>query len=193
MYNSSIKKQGQEKHFSSHLEIPGKIFFNDMSKVSFREEFLSCDVLFSEIAWPYGYKGFNEKAGNEPGAYSDYLDNINALIGKLNIPAFIVCGKNVKAHFKGAKMQDIAITTAGTSMPGCTLYIWNYDTEIKVKDTNTLTLYLAERFDKCLDISCGYGEHLFRFKDFIGCDINRDCLTYLSILWEERGKRSGTT
>ena len=107
MYNSSLKGHGGTSAFKNCIEIPHKIFFNDMSKSYMRDEFKTCDVIYSEIAWPYGYKGFNEKAGNVPGAYSDYVDNINLAIEELDVPAFIVCGKNVKRHFPKARMYPI--------------------------------------------------------------------------------------
>lgn len=189
MYNSSIKGQGRKMQFKEKLEIPHKVFFNDMSKNYMCEEFRSCDVIYSEISWIYGYKGFNEKANNEPSTYNDYVENINKLIVELNKPAFIICGKNVSDKFPSAKMFPIKINSAGTNMDSCTLYVCNYDYYDEGKeDTQKLTDFLAEHFNKCLDFSCGYGEHLLKFKDFIGCDIDRNCLTYLSILVQEKEK-----
>ena len=190
MYNSSLKGKGKDKKFSSTMEIPHKIFFNDMSKNYMREEFRSCDCIYSEVAWIYGYKGFNEKAGNEPNKYMDYIDNIARLVDELKVPAFIICGKNVKSHFTGAKMAPIVITTSGENIKGCTLYYWNYDLEKVFDGTHELTDFLAQRFNKCLDFSCGYGEHLLKFKDFIACDINSDCLTYLSVIYSEQIRRN---
>ena len=186
MYNSSIKGQGKDKKFTQYIEIKGKIFFNDLSKIYMRNEFKTCDVVYSEIAWPYGYKGFNEKAGNVAKSYSCYIENVNRLIEELHVPAFIVCGKNVANKFPNAKRFLTGITTSGTNMSGCQLYVWNYDYKNEgIGGTNILTTFLAKKFNKCLDPSCGYGEHLLKFKDFVACDINRNCLTYLSILFQE--------
>ena len=184
MYNSSIKGQSKRISFEKHIEIPGKVFFNDMSKTHLRKEFFGCDVIYSEIAWPYGYRAFNEIAGNVPNEYSAYIQNVNSLIESLDVPAFIVCGKPAARYFANAKQYPIRITTSRTNMDGCQLYVWNWDATPS-HDTDSLTDYLAEHFNKCLDPSCGYGEHLMKFKDFVACDINRDCLTYLSILVEE--------
>lgn len=186
MYNSSLKGHGGTSAFKNHIEVPHKIFFNDMSKSYMQDEFKTCDVIYSEIAWPYGYKGFNEKAGNVPSAYSDYVDNINLAIEELDVPAFIVCGKNVKKHFPKARMYPITITTSGENIPGCTLFVWKCgDFFGQFSNTIVLLNWLAARYDKCLDPSCGYGEHLLKFKDFVGCDVNRDCLTHFSILYQE--------
>lgn len=187
MYNSSIKGQSHDKKFGRHMEIPDKVFFNDMSKNYMCEAFKSCNVVFSEPSWAYGYNGFNDKAGNTPNSYSDYLSNLNRMIEELGVPAFIVCGKPAGRYFPKAKAYPIKINTSQTNMAGCQVYVWNYDYEqLMINNTNHLTDYLASNFRKCLDPSCGYGEHLLKFCDFVGCDINRDCLTYLSILTNRR-------
>ena len=192
MYNSSIKGQSTDKKFDRHIEIAGKVFFNDMSKNYMCEAFKTCDVVFSEISWAYGYSRFNSKAGNEPNSYNDYLTNINRMIEELEVPAFIICGKPAAKHFPFAKAYPITINTSGTSMSGCQVYVWNFDYDsLGITSTDELTSYLAEHYEKCLDPSCGYGEHLLKFRDFVGCDINRDSLTYLSILTDARGKING--
>ena len=187
MYNSSIKGQGKRKTFPFKKEIEGTVFYNDMSKVWWRKEFLSCDCVYSGIAWQYGYKIFNENAGNVPNSYSDYCKNINLLIENLGVPAFITGGKGHKKFFPKAKMYDIDLNNSGAYMPNCKLFVWNYEQyDDGIKSTSELLDRLCKEFKKPLDFSCGYGEHLMRFDEFIACDIDRDCLTYLSILLEER-------
>ena len=193
MYNSSIKGQSNDVKMDAIIEIPNQVFFNDMSKNHICEVFKTCDVIFSEIAWNYGYKGFNENAGNTPASYTEYLNNIQKLICELGVPAFIVAGKPAAKHFNKAKRYQTKINTSGTNMSGCQLYVWNYDYDGRFSDTKSLIEWMTKTFRKCLDFSCGYGEHLLGFEDFIGCDINRNCLTYLSILKAERdAKRNGT-
>lgn len=191
MYNSSIKGQGKNISFRNHIEIPHKVFFNDMSKTYMREEFRDCDMIYSEMSWPYGYQGFNENAGNAPSPFRDYATNINRLIEELGVPAFIICGKNVAHFFPRAERFSISITTSGTQMQGCQLYVWNYSYNGECDTTDRLTTKLSKEFHKPLDFSCGYGQHLLKFDDFIGCDINKDCLTYLSILYQEREHADG--
>lgn len=72
---------------------------------------------------------------------------------------------------------------------------WNFDDDIlkSIVDTKTLLNFLSKKYSCCLDFSCGYGEHLLQFKDFVACDIDRDCLTYLSILYQEKEKYYGKT
>lgn len=185
-YNSSIHGQGTKCTFDKHIEIPGKIFFNDMSKTWDLPVFATCDCVFSEIAWPYGYDGFNKLANNVPNSYAEYIQNVNRCIEKLSAPSFVVCGKPAKRYFKNASMQEIAITTADTNMKSCTLYTWNVNDLPDVNDTKSLIRWMTKRYRKCLDFSCGYGSHLLNFDDFVACDINRDCLTYLSILYQEK-------
>lgn len=189
MYNSSIKGQGQRRHFAQHIEIPNRIFFNDMSKNYMHEAFKSCDCVYSGIAWQYGYKIFNENANNIPNEYSEYCMNINKLIEELKVPAFITGGKNHKRYFPNAKMYDIDLNNSGARIPNCHLFVWNYDNyDISITKTTDLVNKLAQEFHKVLDFSCGFGEHLMKFEDFVGCDIDRDCLTYLSILYQQREK-----
>ena len=189
MYNSSIKGQGKRITFQEHKEVPGKIFFNDLSRNYYAEPFSKCDVIFSEIAWQYGFGIFNSRACNTPNTYSEYLTNINKLVHKMNVPAFIICGKHAAKYFQGAIAKDIKITLSGTNMAGCVLYIWNYGKETP-DTTAELIAQLQREFSCCLDFSCGYGEHLLGFKDFVGCDIDKDCLTYLTMIYE--GEYNGT-
>ena len=190
MYNSSIKGQGQRRHYTEHREIPGKVFFHDMSKSPYHKAFEKADVIFSEIAWAYGFPLFNERAGNQPNQYAEYLSNINKLVQTLAVPAFLICGKPAARYFPGAQARPIKITLAGTNMSGCTLYVWNYDKPTP-DTTSALIQQLRQEFDCCLDFSCGYGEHLLSFNDFIASDIDRDCLTYLTEIYEV--KRDGET
>lgn len=193
MYNSSIKGQGKRIKFSQHIETPHKIFFNDMSKNYMCEEFKSCDVVYSGIAWQYGYKIFNNNAGNVPNEYHVYCENINKLIEELNVPAFITGGKAHAKFFPKAKVYDVDLNNGGASMPNCKLFVWNYDHYDKsIKSTVELIDKLSKEFHKPLDFSCGYGEHLMKFDDFVGCDIDKDCLTYLSII-NERRRADGQT
>lgn len=197
MYNSSIKNQGTKKQFSEYIEIPNKIFFNDMSKNYMYDVFKSCDVIYSEIAWSYGYQIFNENAKNNANSYKQYIENVNKCIEELCVPAFIVCGKSVSGFFKNANSLPIKITTSNTNIDGCRLYIWNYDgfenNKLYLPNTLLLIKYLSKNFHKCLDFSCGYGQHLMNFDDFIACDIDKNCLTYLSILYQEKEKYYGKT
>ena len=192
MYNSSIKGQGRKTTFSQHIEVPNKIFFNDMSKNYMCEVFKTCDCVYSGIAWPYGYKIFNDEAGNVPNAYSEYCKNINTLIEELGVPAFITGGKIHKRYFPQAVSYDIVLNNCGTNMPGAKIYIWNYNNyDENIGTTTELLNKLQKEFIKPLDFSCGYGEHLLKFKDFIGCDIDKNCLTYLSIIYQEKNKAEG--
>lgn len=188
MYNSSIKKQGKKIEFKKQIEIPGKVFFNDMSKSGYREEWRECDCIYSGIAWQYGYKIFNENAGNIPNEYSQYCKNINTLIETLKVPSFITGGKQHRKFFKNAKEFDIDLNNFGTDMPGVKLFVWNYDYNGECRGTSELLSKLSKEFRKPLDFSCGYGQHLLKFDDFIACDIDRNCLTYLSILVQEKEK-----
>jgi len=196
MYNSSIKGQTKGLNFSEHIEIPHKIFFNDMSKNYMCDEFHSCDVIFSEISWPYGYQKLNDSAKNVPDDYGKYISNINRMIEELNKPAFIVCGKCVERRFPMVRGRfPITINSSSANMDGCVLYVWNYEYEeyMGMRNTRTLTDYLAKNFKRCLDPLCGYGEHLLKFNDFVACDINRDCLTYLSVIYEQKRTGNGNS
>lgn len=188
MYNSSIKGQGRSITFSKYIEIPHKVFFNDMSKKYMCEEFKSCDMVYSGIAWQYGYKIFNDNAGNIPNEYRIYCENINKLIEELNVPSFITGGKSHIKYFPKAKIFDIDLNNGGANMPNCKIFVWNYKYNGECKTTTNLINKLSKEFHKPLDFSCGYGEHLLKFKDFIGCDIDKNCLTYLSIISNERDK-----
>lgn len=187
MYNSSIKGQGRTMRFKSHTFIPDKVFFNDMSKNYMCECFKTCDVVYSGIAWQYGYKIFNDNAGNIPNEYSEYCKNINKLIEELGVPAFITGGKSHAKFFPNAKMFNIDLNNSDSNMPNCKLFVWNYDHyDTSIKTTTQLIERLSKEFNKVLDFSCGYGEHLLKFRDFVGCDIDKNCLTYLSLAAKTR-------
>lgn len=197
MYNSSLKGEGRKIKFGSKIEIPHKVFFNDMSKNYWHEDFERADCIYSGIAWMYGYKIFNQEADNIPNSWAQYVKNINSLIEKMRVPAFITGGKQHIRFFPNAQIIE-GITLNNNSeanIPLCRLFVWNYDIEKLQGIDNTMTLlkHLAKEFKCPLDFSCGYGEHLLRFDDFIGCDIDRNCLTYLSILYQEKEKANGTT
>ena len=188
MYNSSIKGQAKRIKFDKKLELKDKVFFNDLSKNIPIKAFKCCDVVYSEISWSYGYRMFNQQAVNKANDYSNYLHNVNACIEELQVPSFIVCGKQARNFFTNAKCIPIKINSAGTNINGCQLYIWNFDDDIlkSIVDTKTLLNFLSKKYSCCLDFSCGYGEHLLQFKDFVACDIGRDCLTYLTILVQQQ-------
>lgn len=197
MYNSSIKGQAKRIKFDKKLELKDKVFFNDLSKNIPIKAFKCCDVVYSEISWNYGYNIFNHQATNNANDYSNYLHNVNACIEELQVPSFIVCGKQARNFFTNAKCIPIKINSAGTNINGCQLYIWNFDDDIlkSIVDTKTLLNFLSKKYSCCLDFSCGYGEHLLQFKDFVACDIDRDCLTYLTILvqQQERSVKNATS
>jgi len=193
MYNSSIKGQGRTLKFRQKIEIPHKVFFNDLSKIYMREEFKSADCVYSDIAWKYGYKIFNDNAKNSPNSYFEYCTNANKLVELLRVPSFLVAGKAHRKFFPKAIPCEIELNNSGISMPDCRIFVWNYDYDYRIKTTKELIEILSKRFHNPLDFSCGTGEHLMKFDDFIACDIDRDCLTYLSILVQERSKNIGTT
>ena len=175
--------------FDREVTIPHKVFFNDMSKNYMCEEFKTCDVVYSEISWLYGYNIFNERAQNSPSSYAIYLDNIARLIHELRVPSFIICGKNVRTHFSDANINEITINTAnikGDDFRKCILYTWYYDCPITEQTSSELIETLSNKYNKCLDFSCGYGTHLLRFNDFVGTDIDKNCLTYLSLITGEK-------
>lgn len=189
MYNSSIKDKGDRKKFDKHVEIPEKAFINDMSKNYMCECFKTCDIVYSEIAWEYGYKVFNESADNEPDSWKMYISNINKLINELKKPTFIIGGKKLSKLLSNYNsVTEISISSGHGELSPCYLYTFYTDDKYEVKRTADLLPILQSKYDKCLDFSCGYGEHLIKFKDFIGCDINRDCITYLSIISDVKDK-----
>lgn len=188
MYRSSLKGKGEDIKFSQYLEIPHEVFFNDMSKTYMRNEFKTCDLVYSGIAWSYGYKIFNADANNDCDSYSQYLTNIYSCIQELKKPAFITGGKHMMKYFKGSRVFDIDIDTSVEKIANVYLFTYYTDYDGHCRGVKQLLKELSQKYHKVLDFSCGYGEKLMQFDDFVACDIDRNCLTYLSILKSERDK-----
>ena len=187
MYNSSLARKSDSFHSDLLLQIPDKIFFNDMSQVYMQDCFKSCDVIYSEPAWNYGYKNFNAVAGNSsPEPWAQYMRNINKLIKELGVPSFIVCGKQSARYFPDAEMKLCSIVRKDKFISGANVFVWNYALPDGEWDTEKLIGKISKEFKKCLDFSCGYGEHLLAFEDFVGCDVNRECLTWLANAYKEK-------
>ena len=184
MYNSSLKGKNVPMTGVPYVEIPEKVFEHDMTIRETPDCFKTCDCVYSEPAWQYGYPIFNERAGFVASdGWSAYSKSIDRTVMEIGKPAFIIGGKIHARHFADADdRREIEIMHDGTSLGGAFVYLFNgadYDDSV-VRTTDGLTDYLCKEYEKALDFSCGYGEHLLKFRDFIGTDIDRNCLAYLS-------------
>lgn len=186
MYLSAIKGKSTEYH-GDFKPIDGMVFYNDLSRRCVRPEFERADFVYSEPAWLNGYYKFNEIAGNSDcESWKEYVTNIDRLVHALGKPSFVTGGVSHGKYLTGWDRREIRLAhdnveINATSNTRIYLYFWNYDLDFCPDTVMDLLRELKSRGFKCpLDPSCGFGEHLLTFDDFVACDINTDSLAWLS-------------
>lgn len=175
--NNYHSAHGVEKNNLKELtffENNGNIVFKHDLNNGLPELFKNCDCIYSEPAWKSGYEIFKKRANVIDFGYKDYMNSIEKTIKELNKPTFIVGGKHMLKYLKPDHQIDIRFNGFYAL-----LLQWNTDL-IEVKNNLKIIEYLSEKFNTVLDFSCGYGQHLFKFNNFIGSDINGKCIYYLA-------------
>ena len=187
MYHSSLKGKNSETEKIEYVEVPNKIFFHDMTENDIPDAFRTCDCVYSEPSSRYGFSIFNERAGMVvKDDWKTYVKNIDRTIMVLNVPAFIICGQEFLKYMPNvADVRDVVLNTNNKKLCDCKVAIFN-TVSPDLKTSSEIISYIAANYKKVLDFSCGYGEHMMNFQDFVATDINRDCLAYLSKKWREK-------
>lgn len=170
-FSEDLKYLEEIDYYSENNSIA---LFHDINN-GVNELFYNCDFICCDLAWRNGYEKFKERAKIESFGYNHYLNSIKNVIFKLGKPTFLIGGK----HMLNKMKPENYINIKHHNMPALVL-IWNYGNNFVVKDYNELTNYLAIKFDRILDFTCGYGLHLWKFKSFIVSDINKKCVYYIA-------------
>lgn len=190
MYNSSMKKfnstpinEPLDDNYHSDM---CDILFHNMTDELIPECFYDADVIMSEISWSYGYPIFKERSNIiDNTKFNDYLRGIDRAIKVLNIPTFLTIGKCHLKILNPDNIIDVRLSNVKNTM--IKLGVYNYDISLLPTDltTDSINEYLQLNFNRVLDFSCGYGEHLLKYKSFVASDIDRVCLGYLKELVEK--------
>ena len=133
--------------------------------------FKKCDCIYSEPAWRTGYKLFKKRANVKNFEYKDYMNSIQKVINELNVPTFIIGGKHMLKYLKPNHILNIKFNGVFYAM----LLQWNTEL-IEVNDNLEIIDYLSNKYNTVLDFSCGYGQHLLKFNNFIASDFNGKCI-----------------
>lgn len=186
MYVSAIKGKNTEYH-GDFKPIDGMVFYNDLSRRCIRPEFERADFVYSEPAWSAGYEKFNRMAENTRyKCWADYVKNLDRLVHALGLPAFIVGGVSHGKYLTGFDMYDVElshddIVIKDSPNARIHLFVYGYDMDFEFKSVMDVLRKLRSRGLRCpLDPSCGFGEHLLLFDDFVACDINTNALAWLA-------------
>lgn len=146
----------------------------------FHEEFKTADCIFVEPSWLHGYGKFTKGTEADGTTYHDYLEGIKDIINRLNVPTFLLCGKQVCTMLKPDREKEIQFLFHKMST---SVAVFNTKEALPFQNEIELREYVAEKFNCILDFSCGYGilaKHILRQnKKAILTDINTDCIRYL--------------
>lgn len=138
------------------------------------EIFKNCDCIYSEPAWKNGYELFLKRSNKDSKSYKEYLKSIENVISDLKKPTFLIGGKHMLKYINPTNIVDIRFNGFYAI-----LMIWFSD-KIEVKTNYDVIEVLINNYKNVLDFSCGYGNHLKNFKNFIASDINPKCVYYIA-------------
>lgn len=174
VYHSAFKEEFTDLSKLDYYEKNNSYVFKHDLNDGVHELFSKCDCIYSEPAWQNGYELFIERADEKSLTYKDYLKSIESVIIELKNPSFIVGGKHMLRYI--TPHNHINIRFNGFN---AILMFW-FSNIIEVKNNKELLDILSKTYYTVLDFSCGYGEHLLKFDNFIGCDINDKCIYYIA-------------
>ena len=178
-YHSALKKELDINNSISYYENEDSYVIQHDINQGIHPLFYKAKAIYSEPAWNDGYNLFIKRAGTaQVGNFKQYLESVSSTISILNIPSFIVMGKQMIKSLN--PQQTVEIKLHGYK---CYLGIWNAGL-IKVTDNNSAIDIIADTYNYILDFSCGYGnladKMTLRNKKFICSDINGKCLYYIA-------------
>lgn len=177
MYHTALKRKYTSYKDDSidYYEHNGNYaFVNNIKQI--HPLFYKADCIYSEISWQAGFQIFQERAGIKKYDYKEYIKDIVNCIETLKIPAFILTGKHILKYCEPHYIINARIEAIKLN---CICCIW-YHNPVE----EPLIKYIATEFNVILDFCCGYGdfipEVLKANKNFICCDINKSCITYIA-------------
>ena len=97
------------------------------------------------------------------------------IIDTLNVPTFILSGKQIARMLHPHRQHDVFMSEYGVQ----NVYsVWNYDGRLP-DNSNKLEDFVGENFEWVLDFSCGYGEIMEHCKKAVLTDVNTGCIAYI--------------
>lgn len=150
-------------------------FQHDVCDDSIPEEFRLAKAIHVVIPWTAGYNKFVEHTIAKDTSFRDYLNGVRRIIDTLNVPTFILSGKQIARTLKPIRQHDVYMSGYGVR----SVYsIWNYG-GLLPDSSNEIEDFVGENFDWVLDFSCGYGEIMEHCKKAVLTDVNTGCIAYI--------------
>lgn len=150
-------------------------FQHDVCDDSIPEEFRLAKAIHVVIPWTAGYNKFVEHTIARNTSFRDYLNGVMRIIDTLNVPTFILSGKQIARILKPIRQHDVYMSGYGVR----SIYsVWNYG-GLLPDSSNEIEDFVGENFDWVLDFSCGYGEVMEHCKKAVLTDVNTGCIAYI--------------
>lgn len=155
-------------------------FVHDVMEGYLPEEYRTCDILYSDLAWQQGFVKFNRRARKEDGRkYREYMAAVSSILEERITPAIMVTGKHArkllpKAHY------EVPVRLNG---PEVVAYCYDFLEEPPGgMDAEELIRYMARErhYERIGDFHCGYGRSGRVFqeegKSWVMSDFNPMCI-----------------
>lgn len=180
MYHSALKPELPVGGELERYESSGSLVFCHDISTGMSPEFTRVDAIYAEPSWRAGYGIFMARAGIAGRGFSLYLEGMLSVIKYLRAPSYLLVGK----HMLKVLEPPEVVPTHIHGYP-CFLGIWYADaasirSAIEGQATAEALSYVADRYARVLDFSCGYGNTAgamrSRGKSFVCSDVNKKCV-----------------
>lgn len=191
LHNTAVSTAGQ--HADNSIKVLNGVFFGK-NVTTFQHDlctntpelFKTADAIYSEVAWKNGYRKFVDGSIAENTTFDLYIKSIVRVVKELNVPAFILCGRQMLKRLQPDRY--IGIKFAFHNDYPAYIAIYNFHDGIaQIVDEADMLDFIFERFNNVLDFSCGYGETgmyaVIHEKKCILTDINAKCIDYIAQKW----------
>jgi len=191
MYHSSLKEPARAPAVQ-RADVHGSVALVADLACGLPPEFASCDLLYTEAAWEYGYERFVQRAGGGSD-YPAYFEALRALATDGKQPLVLVCGKRALKGLPDPKDSELVnINSGGTFVAEAVAVAFRCKLPKVTKrhegwlnlDTENLLRALARKYHRVGDPSCGYGNTGRIFAEhgrtFVMSDLNPTCIGYIA-------------
>lgn len=145
-------------------------------------EYDSCDILYTESAWPMGLPEFNRRAGVQPFPMSDLLRRYKevARFERGDRPFLLIAGRWAISRL------PVPSFLTGISLHGNASLLFSYGLmpSSEWKTDRDVLSSLAGKYHVIGDFCCGYGLSGYIFnregKHFVMSDYNHQCIGYIA-------------
>lgn len=187
-YYSALDKEDTAEYYPLVLETQYKgnlAFSADASKWDeIKDLFEPCDLLYTEMPWPAGYKKFYSQAAvKAPDSYEYLISIVNRIIkdNRSNKALAFVVGKSFMSKFE---KYDFCNEVKLHGYPAMALLYNISPIGLNFKDNYSLIQSLAMQFNCVGDFMAGYGNtgQIFaeQGKNFVLSELNPRCIGYIA-------------